>query len=451
MSIKKDTVIIGGGFAGLSAAYKLLKHGIKPLIIEKEAFLGGMASCYKIENFWIEKFYHHFFTHDSEAVALAKELGNGNDLIWNKSRMAFFSNNKLYGFTTPLDLLRFSEIGFLDRLKVGLFRFLARKNGSCDELDSLSAEEWLNGKIGSSAYRKIVAPILKSKFGLHIDDISAAFIMGRIEARSQSRTKFLSRETFGYYRGGLQNFISALHKSISSLGGDIKLNAEVEEIIVKDDSNFVIKTAQKESIHCKDIVVTVPMPIINKLITSYADINPNLAQFNYMPVVCLCAGIKEKLSNYYWINIASEEIPFGLVVEHTNFVPVSFYNGMQIVYLSGYCDISSPLFKMSEEEIFDYYMNGLKKIFPSFSDNKVLWWKVSKEPFATPVFARNFNKLLFQLKAKLPKGFYLAGNILAYPQSKNVNNAIKSGINAAEEIISDYGLKESVYKHCNTC
>lgn len=85
-----DTIIIGGGFAGLSTAYELLKHGVTSLIIEKEASPGGMASCYKTENSWIEKFYHHFFTHDSEIVSLAGELGNEDDLIWNKCRMGFF-------------------------------------------------------------------------------------------------------------------------------------------------------------------------------------------------------------------------------------------------------------------------------------------------------------------------------------------------------------------------
>ena len=443
MSVKEDTIIIGGGFAGLSAAYRLLKCGIKPLLIEKESILGGQASCYRIESFWIERFYHHFFSHDAEAVALVKELKKENELIWNGSTMGFFSNNTFYNFTTPLDLLKFREIGFLDRLKIGLFPFLARRNICYDKLDGMSAEEWLSGEIGSSAYRKIVAPLIKSKFGLHMDDISAAFLMGRLEARSRSRTKLLSKEMFGYYKGGLQNFISVLHKSICNLGGDIKLNTEIEEIIIKGDFDFMLKTAQKESIHCKNIIVTVPTPIIDKLITPHADMGSNLAQFSYMPVVCLCAGIKEKLSDYYWLNIASEEIPFGLVVEHTNLVPSSYYNGAQIVYLPSYCNSSSPLLKMSDEEVFVYYINGLKKMFPNFSDNKVLWWRVSRDPFGTPVFAKNFSKHRYQLKTKLPRGFHLAGNISTYPQSKNVNNVIKSGTDAAGEIMQDKKFKVS--------
>ncbi|MDO5532918.1 FAD-dependent oxidoreductase, partial [Sutterella sp.] len=38
---KTDLVIVGGGLAGLAAGYAAVKKGLKPVILEKEAFLGG--------------------------------------------------------------------------------------------------------------------------------------------------------------------------------------------------------------------------------------------------------------------------------------------------------------------------------------------------------------------------------------------------------------------------
>lgn len=43
-----DTVIIGGGFAGLSAAVQLAKTGVKPLLLEQKSHLGGRV--YSIED-----------------------------------------------------------------------------------------------------------------------------------------------------------------------------------------------------------------------------------------------------------------------------------------------------------------------------------------------------------------------------------------------------------------
>lgn len=38
---KVDLVIVGGGLAGLAAANAAVKKGLKPIVLEKEAFLGG--------------------------------------------------------------------------------------------------------------------------------------------------------------------------------------------------------------------------------------------------------------------------------------------------------------------------------------------------------------------------------------------------------------------------
>lgn len=46
-----DSIIIGGGPAGMTAALYLLRAGKKPLIVEKEAFGGQIAESPKLENF----------------------------------------------------------------------------------------------------------------------------------------------------------------------------------------------------------------------------------------------------------------------------------------------------------------------------------------------------------------------------------------------------------------
>ena len=43
---KYDVIIAGGGVSGIAAAYTAAKNGLKTLIIEKEAFLGGY-SCHE--------------------------------------------------------------------------------------------------------------------------------------------------------------------------------------------------------------------------------------------------------------------------------------------------------------------------------------------------------------------------------------------------------------------
>ena len=56
--MKTKVVILGGGIAGLSAAFFLRKYGVKNLIIEKNKQLGGLLDNIKIKGFTFDNFVH---------------------------------------------------------------------------------------------------------------------------------------------------------------------------------------------------------------------------------------------------------------------------------------------------------------------------------------------------------------------------------------------------------
>jgi protoporphyrinogen oxidase len=118
--------IVGGGITGLSLGYFLAKDGHKVSIFEKEDRLGGLAATFHFEGTEIERFYHHFFSSDSELTGLIAELGMENDLVWARSSMGFYAGGKIYPFTSPFDLLAFSAIPFISRLRLGLLTFKSR-------------------------------------------------------------------------------------------------------------------------------------------------------------------------------------------------------------------------------------------------------------------------------------------------------------------------------------
>lgn len=50
-------IILGGGLSGLAAGYKLSKKGNEVVILEKEDFLGGLASTYDVK--WENKNFEY--------------------------------------------------------------------------------------------------------------------------------------------------------------------------------------------------------------------------------------------------------------------------------------------------------------------------------------------------------------------------------------------------------
>ena len=75
MGTKKIAIIIGGGPAGLTAAYTLLKESnIQPLIIEMESFVGGISRTMIHNGNRIDIGGHRFFSKSSEVMSLWQTL-----------------------------------------------------------------------------------------------------------------------------------------------------------------------------------------------------------------------------------------------------------------------------------------------------------------------------------------------------------------------------------------
>ena len=62
MADDRRVVIVGGGPAGLTAAYALMKAGIRSVVLEKEAQVGGHARTVEHDGFLFDIGGHRFFT-----------------------------------------------------------------------------------------------------------------------------------------------------------------------------------------------------------------------------------------------------------------------------------------------------------------------------------------------------------------------------------------------------
>lgn len=434
--MKHKIVILGGGAASLGAAYHLVKNNIRPLIIEKSSELGGLASSYKINGFHIERFYHHFFPADTLVFELAKELGIKNKVLWKKTKMGFYYKNRLYGFTTPLDILLFRPLKFYDRIKFGLKMLQIAHSEDYGGLDKVSAKKWLMGYFGNEIYDKIFRSMLEIKFAMSLEKASAAFVYGRLHARASSRSKSLDSEKLGYMDGGYNQLISAIHDKIKS-GADIMHDSEILEIKEhKAGYKIKIKRGEKtEILEAEYIINTLPLEVFAKLAKGFPKkLMEDIKKINYQAVICAVIGLKKSLSKYYWINISSADLPFHGVIEHTNFIPSSHYKGNHIAYLFNYVTPEHEFWGLSEEKIRKVYLSGLSRMFPGIKETDVLWFRLSKERYATPIFLQGYEENM--KKVESARNMFFAGSFKIYPYSRNVNNVIKTGIEAAQGAIN---------------
>ena len=216
-------VVVGAGFSGLAAAYELAKRGFRPVILEAEAEVGGLAAAFQVDGIRVERFYHHWFTSDKYVVELVRELGLQDRIVYKPTRTGMYFANKVYRLSTPLDVLRFPALPVADRMRLGLTILRARRLWNWREIDHLSAAEWLRQLGGDRVFRVVWEPLLRGKFGPHADDVSAAWIWSKLRLRGGSRGG-RGEEQLGYFRGGFAALADELVSRIVKSGGQVRLN-----------------------------------------------------------------------------------------------------------------------------------------------------------------------------------------------------------------------------------
>ncbi len=264
--------IFGGGIAGLSAAYFLSKKGYDVTIIEKDK-CGGLAATFQIENTYLEKFYHHFFKTDTDLVNMIKDLGIGNLIKWYNSKIGFYINNKIYDFSTPIDILKFKPLPFLGRFKLGLIMLYLSSKKKWEKLDEIEISRWHKNFFCTNVYDKIWKPLLRLKFSNNYDNISMAWLWGRIHARAKSRDGLY--ENLGYLDGSSQSLFGVLINHLKNNNVKIMENTPLDKISTDGKRIKSVRFNGKE--HEFDLYIsTIPLQLLKKFLPEALDKKVNI-------------------------------------------------------------------------------------------------------------------------------------------------------------------------------
>ena len=423
--------IIGGGIAGLTAAYELAKQGHEVAVFEREAELGGQASTFPIEGTRLEKFYHHLFTSDRYIIQLIDELGLSPKMRWIDSKVGLFHGDKVYDFVTPLDLLRFTPLSLPNRLWAGLIALYLQRQTNWRKYEGITAKEWLEKHAGKSVYNAIWEPLLRSKFGDSYDEVSMTWFWGKMRLRFGSRPKGMQKEKLGYMEGSFQLMIDELEKCIKEIEGEIYTNAPVTQVIVEEGKatglKFKTQNSKLETRNFDVIIATVPSFAFTEIVPELPpDYIRKLRRVKYQSALCLVLKMKRPLSHIYWMNISDLTIPFVAAIEHTNYMPPEAYNGKHILYLSNYLPLDSPLFSLSKDELLHEYLPHVQRINPEFDLDWVEESWLFRDDAGQPIITCNYSQEIPDHQTPI-KGLYLANTTQIYPEDRGMNYSVHLG------------------------
>lgn len=420
------TIVIGGGLTGLSAAYFLCTHrgsdkdSEEVILVEEEENLGGLANSYARGGYSIEKFYHHIFSDDVIIQQLIKELGLLEKLEWRIGTTGYYINGKIHRLNTPLEILKFDYLSFFDKVLLAKAVLSARRLKDPLVFDEFPATKWVIEKTNRSVYENFFEPLFKSKFGSY-NSISAAWLLSRIKLRSNRTFK---GERLGYLRGGFQQLVDKMAEKIESQGCELRTGCKVKELAIENNKVTGVNTSEG-FIASDSVIVTTPS------LTKTLSIN----KIKYQNTICALFGTERSLMDgIYWLNIKAE-VPFGAIIEHTNFVPRADY-GENLFYVVSYVHEKDPIWRRSDEEVVDLYLDGIAKMFPDFHREDVKWCGLAKKKYTAPIYELGYKNNILPYSSHI-KGLYLAGMFSSpnYPE-RSMNGAIRAGFECAEVIIN---------------
>ncbi|WP_277542126.1 NAD(P)/FAD-dependent oxidoreductase [Haloarcula laminariae] len=427
--------VVGGGVAGLAAAYRLQQRGHEVRVFEASEDVGGLAAVYETDGDPIEKFYHHLSKSEETIVELAEELGLGEDVEWRIGKNAYYVDGVVHPMDKPWEILSFPHWSLYDKFRLGMLTLDIDVRGGIPSFDTyerledfedVPVEQFAREHTTQNVYETFFEPLLDAKFGSRKADVSAAWLLGRIKFRGER--DLFKGEILGYLDGGFGRLLDALVEAVGR--ENIETGTRVTDIQT-DDGAVSGLTTDGETDHDVDGVVVAAMPDVLEELTGYP------CDIDFQGTVCSVISMDEPLMDTYWLNIA-DEAPFGALIEHTNFVERERYGGDHLLYVARY--IQSPeedVWQQDDDEVRETWLSGIESLFPEFDRGSVNWVKTARNPRTAPVYERGYQDMVvpYDLSAEVADGVYYAGmaSEAQYPE-RSLNGGIVAGYEVADRI-----------------
>lgn len=186
-------LIVGGGIAGLAAAWEASRRGAEVTLVEASPRFGGKLHTEHTDGFTVEHGPDSFVSYRPAALALAEELGMADEVITTAGIRSVHmrSRGRLQplpagmGMVLPTRLAPFVTTGILswsDKLRAGLDLILPRRLGEED----VAIGDFLRARLGEGIVRRFADPMVGGIYGASVDDLSLDAVLPSL--RENERT-----------------------------------------------------------------------------------------------------------------------------------------------------------------------------------------------------------------------------------------------------------------------
>ena len=269
---RPNTVVIGAGPAGLTAALLLAERGQRVEILESDATVGGISRTV-VRNGWrFDIGGHRFFTKVPEVEALWRRL-LPDDLMLRPRMSRIFYDGKFYDY--PLKAMNaLGNLGIVESTKCVASYGWARVRPPQDQT---TFDGWVSARFGRRLYRTFFKTYTEKVWGVPADTLPADWAAQRIKnlslagavvnalrpRRNQKDIVSLIEE-FLYPRLGPGQMWEACRDRAVELGAELQHGARVRSVEHRDGVATAVVTADGRRHECNAAVSSMPLSALVK-------------------------------------------------------------------------------------------------------------------------------------------------------------------------------------------
>lgn len=306
-----EVAVVGGGIAGLAAAWDLHRLGMPFVLLEADARFGGVIRTEESDGFLMEGGPDALLAQKPEALQLCRELGLDDHIVPTNpeqrtvfvrqgGRLHRLPDGMVLGVPTRLaPLARTRLFTWTGKLRMAADLVIPPRLSDADE----SIASFLRRRLGRQALRRLGGPFLA---GIHAGDAERLSIRAtfprlvEMERRHGSLIRALAAARGGNgapaappffsLQGGLAELVDAL---VARLPGErLRMRARVHSLR-REGGAFLLGVQGQEDMRARAVVLALPAPRVAPLVASLdAEAGAVLSGIPFASTAVVCLGYR---------------------------------------------------------------------------------------------------------------------------------------------------------------
>ncbi|MCS6926164.1 MAG: NAD(P)/FAD-dependent oxidoreductase, partial [Candidatus Binatia bacterium] len=402
----RRVIVIGGGPAGLTAAYELVQRGWQPLVIERQSRVGGLARTENYKGFYFDLGGHRFFTKSKEVQQLWRTI-LGTDFLRRPRLSRIYYNKKFFHYPLkPFNALW--GLGVWESLRCVssycYWRFFPYRQEE-------TFEQWVTNRFGRRLFEIFFKTYTEKVWGISCTELKAEWAAQRIKDLSL-KTALLSMfvkpkrtiktliEEFEYPRLGPGMMWNAVKEQIERFGGQVWLNAEVIAIHRNGTGIAgvtVARNGRQETLAGSRLISSMPISEFVKILSPPPPpaVRQAAEKLHYRDFLTVCLIVnRPDLFPDNWIYVHDPAVKVGRIQNFKNWSPEMVPDPTKTsLGLEYFCTVGDALWSMSDAELIELGKREIDRIglarYEDVEDGCVV-----RVPYAYPIYDAEYRDYL---------------------------------------------------------